>query len=273
MFFLVDAFTDKPFLGNPAGVCLLEDVFEASSQELQEIAAYFNWSEIAFISKVSEDFFKIRWFSPRDEVPLCGHATLAAAHIVFAEGLTQKNKIEFSFADGSLFIERKDDLLIMSFPEKLMDLCDKPPFKVSDLFGEIPFKQVWKDDLLYLIEFENSEDVFNAVPNFCEIAKIEARALIITARGRGSSDCVSRYFAPRVGIFEDPVCGSAHCRLAPYWASKLGKKKLKAFQASKRTGILDLEVTDKPRVKILGKATIVAEFSSCPKIKCSCRDR
>lgn len=260
MFFLVDAFTGKPFLGNPAGVCVLEKITK-SEKYMQEIAAYFNWSEIAFISKTSEKLFNLRWFSPKDEAPLCGHATLAAAHIVFSQKLTNSKIIEFSYKDGVILTENNGDMITMSFPIKPIIFCTPPPFVVSDLIGNVEYESVWKDDLIYVIVLKDHNSVMNVVPNLHAIAQLDARAILITSKGSDSFDCYSRYFAPKVGLYEDPVCGSGHCRLAYYWSKVLNKKRLLAFQASKRTGILELEITNDDRVKISGKSTIVANLS------------
>lgn len=261
MFFLVDAFTNKPFLGNPAGVCVLEDIIN-TTEMMQKAAAYFNWSEIAFISKISENKFNLRWFSPRDEAPLCGHATLAAAHIIFSQKLTTSQEVEFLYKDGSLLVENNGGDMSMYFPLKPVVQCEKIPFKVKDLIGDVEYESVWKDDFIYMIVLKDHESVQKVEPNLYVIAQIEARAILITSKGFDSFDCSSRYFAPRVGLYEDPVCGSAHCRLAYYWTNVLNKKKLLAFQASKRTGVLKVEITGDQRVKISGQAITVANLNN-----------
>lgn len=259
MFFLVDAFTSRPFLGNPAGVYILDEPIDASL--MQKIAAYYNWSETAFVSWMSGNQFSLRWFSPKDEAPLCGHATLGAAHIIFSQNLTNSKTIEFSYKNGLLFAENKGGLLTMLFPLKPVIECNEPPFKVNDILGDVEYESVWKDDLIYMIVLKDHQTVKNARPNLHNIAQLDARAILITSRGFDGFDCCSRYFAPNVGLYEDPVCGSAHCRLAYYWSSVLGKNKLLAFQASKRTGILDLEITFDRKVKISGYAKTVADFA------------
>ncbi len=257
MFFLVDAFTDKPFLGNPAGVCVLDDI--SDTYKMQKVAEYFKWSEISYISKLSSNKYQIRWFSPLDEAPLCGHATLAASHILFSERIFSGNKIEFVYNDGVLYIEHCDNYLTMSFPIKSVHKCDTIPFDVNELIGITDYNCVLKDDLAYMIVLNDYHLVQNLVPNIEVIKKVNARAIIVTATGPHGFDFCSRYFAPRVGLYEDPVCGSAHCRLSYYWGNILGKKNMKAFQASKRTGVLHLEL-DNNRVKISGQAVTIANL-------------
>lgn len=258
MFVLVDAFTDTPFAGNPAGVCLLEDEYPSSSK-LQEIAAYFNWSEIAFLKKLDDDVFQIRWFSPLDEAPLCGHATLAAAHALFQKGLVNSNKIVFKYNKGYLEAFKDNDSCIsMKFPIKQVEKTDLK-IDTNKLFGIKKYKQIYRDDLLIIIELESHEDVFSASPNFNEIKKIDCRAICLTSSGFNNYDFVSRYFAPSVGIFEDPVCGSAHCRLSYIWSQKLSKNEMIAYQASKRSGILKLQKND-DHVIISGNAITICEL-------------
>lgn len=269
MFFLVDAFSSEPFLGNPAGVCVLDDVDILDSKTMQKIAAYFNWSEISFISKIADDKYRLRWFSPLDEAPLCGHATLAASHIVFSNGMNLGNRVEFVYNSGSLYVERNnnDGLITMSFPLVPIKLCceNSIPFNVFDIIGIEEYEEVLTDGLLYVVVLKNHNDVKNSVPNFCEIKKIDARAIVVTSKGFGEYDFCSRYFAPKVGLYEDPVCGSAHCRLSYHWGKFLNKTTMTAFQLSKRTGILKLEIKDGDcggRVHISGKAVTVAQFSN-----------
>jgi PhzF family phenazine biosynthesis protein len=258
MFVLVDAFSDKQFAGNPAGVSFVENV-PIDSSRMQELAAYFNWSEIAYISKINDSQYNIRWFSPLDEAPLCGHATLAASHVIFSLYGDKINEIEFVYKDGTLQSKILDGFISMSFPMKIVHICEDFPFDVQSLIGVDSYDSVWKDDTVYIIVVKSHDIVASIQPNFFAIKHIDARAIIVTSPGFGEFDFCSRYFAPKVGLFEDPVCGSAHCRLAYYWGQRLRKKNMKAFQLSKRTGILDLEVADN-RVLISGKAVVVASF-------------
>ncbi|MDR2075177.1 MAG: PhzF family phenazine biosynthesis protein, partial [Holosporales bacterium] len=237
MFSLVDAFTDKPFLGNPAGVCILKNMSDIEGK-MQQIATYFNWSEISYVSKISDNKYGLRWFSPKDEAPLCGHATLAAAHVVFSNNLVKGNNIEFIYNDGSLYVEKdKDNFITMSFPLKPVTKCKNIPFDVESLIGVKEYEDILKDDTMYIIVLKNHETVKNLIPRVDEIKKINTRAVVVTSRGFGDYDFCSRYFAPRVGLYEDPVCGSAHCRLAYYWGNLLGKREMIAFQSSSRTGV------------------------------------
>lgn len=264
LIFLVDAFTGVPFMGNPAGVCIVDE-YPADSQ-MQKIAAYYNWSEISFLRKLSDNVFQIRWFSPLDEAPLCGHATLAAAHILFSNGIVLANsnspcnKIKFLYASGEIdCILNENKTITMLFPEKPVAKCLSSELVVKDLIGIENYIEILKDDVVHVIVLNNFHDVQNAVPNFENIKKIKTRAIGITAAGYGDFDFVSRYFAPNVGIYEDPVCGSLHCRLAPYWKNVLAKKELVAKQLSKRTGVLGLDV-DCGFVKISSRAITVCQI-------------
>lgn len=258
MFFLVDAFTHRPFNGNPAGVCVVEEF--QSDAKLQEIAGYFNWSEIAFIKKLSNSAFQIRWFSPLDEAPLCGHATLAAAHIVSTHGLTNSSSMTFMYNTGEIATRvSPDGMITMSFPAKQVSRCDAIPFDVRDVIGIDEYLEVVEDDTLYIIVLRDPQDVFRAIPNFEAIKNVDCRAIAITARYNDQYDFCSRYFAPKVGIFEDPVCGSMHCRLAVYWNAVLDKYTFNAYQASSRSGALTLRL-DGDTVDISGAASTVSEI-------------
>lgn len=259
MFFLVDAFNAEPFKGNPAGVCILDDYPEDS--KLQKIAKYYNWSETAFLRRLGDNEFRIRWFSPLDEAPLCGHATLASAHILFSESLVSSDFINFRYNAGEISVAKSGDDLTMFFPAKHVTKCEDFPFSVSEIINIKNYIEVVKDDLLYIIVLKTKEDVYNAVPNFDAIKKVNCRAIAITAKGDDHFDFYSRYFAPRVGIYEDPVCGSMHCRLACYWKEILNKSKFAAFQASKRSGILGVEITcDDQLVKLSSKARTICKI-------------
>lgn len=259
MFYLVDAFTDESFRGNPAGVCLVDDY--PDDFELQRFAKYYNWSEIAFLKRSGNDSFYIRWFSPLDEAPLCGHATLASAHVLFSKGFVSGNEIHFEYNGGVLEVEKSEEFITMNFPAKPVVKCTSFPFSVSKVIGLKSYKEVFKDDLVYVIVLNSWQDVVNAIPNFDEIKKVDCRAIAITAPGTDGFDFYSRYFAPRVGIYEDPVCGSMHCRLACYWSNVLKKNSFNAFQASSRTGSLKVEL-EGGRVKLSSKARIICELQT-----------
>lgn len=229
----VDAFTDKLFSGNPAAVVPLKNWMD--KELMQKIASENNLAETAFYVKTS-DGFQIRWFTPEIEVDLCGHATLASAFVIFnCEGF-EANEIPFySPRSGKLTVNKNGDWLDLTFP------ADK--FKEVNLTKELEScfdkkpKTAFKGKTDYMLVFENEEDIRNMEPNIDAILKIDARGIIITAKG-DSVDFVSRFFGPKVGVREDPVTGSAHTTLIPYWSKKLGKEELVAEQLSKRKGYL-----------------------------------
>lgn len=259
MFFLVDAFTEFPFKGNPAGVCVVDEFH--SDSELQKIAFYYNWSEVAFIKKTGEQDFIIRWFSPQDEAPLCGHATLGAAHVIFSNKLVQGDVVNFEYKGGSLsaFKDFSKDMITLSFPAKPVQKCHKFPFSVKEILGISDYEEVFKDDIIYLVILKSAADIKNIVPDFSAIKKVDTRAIAVTASGFDNFDFTSRYFAPKVGIYEDPVCGSMHCRLACYWQNILGKNSFFAHQASRRSGILKVDI-HKDIVKLSGKSVTICQI-------------
>ena len=257
MLFLVDAFTDVPFKGNPAGVCVVDEY--PSDTEMQRIARYHHWAEIAFVKKLVGNSFYIRWFSPNDEAPICGHATMAASHILFTKGFVDSDIINYKFNSGELKATLHGGFITMDFPAKPVWKCSTFPFSVNKVIGIKSYKEVVKDDLIYIIVLNSKEDIFNITPNFDEIKKVDCRSIAVTAPGDESFDMYSRYFPPRIGVNEDQVCGSMHCRLACYWHSVTGKSVFRAFQASRRTGILKVEYAG-DRVKLSGKACTVCEL-------------
>lgn len=257
MFFLVDAFTDVPFKGNPAGVYISDKYLQ--DYELQKIAAYYNWSEIAFLRKIGNNDFQIRWFSPKDEAPLCGHATLASAHIIFSNNLISGNIINFKYNTGSLSASKSQNGITLTFPAKPVRKCFNPPFSTKNILGVSSYKEIFKDDQIYVIVLESKEDIIKAIPNLDEIKKVDCRAIAITAQGDENFDFYSRYFAPKVGIYEDPVCGSMHCRLACYWANILNKNKFRAYQASKRSGKLYVELNG-DKVNLTSSAVTICKI-------------
>jgi PhzF family phenazine biosynthesis protein len=258
-FYLVDAFTDKPFKGNPAGVCIVEEYPRPG--EMQELASYHDWSEISFVKHITENEFYIRWFSPVDEAPLCGHATLAAAHILFSQKITSYNSVLFKYNSDTIGAMLNDTgSITLSFAIKPIYKYNDVSFSIEHILDVEQYIEILKDDLIYVIVLPSADDVIRAIPNFDAIKKIDTRAIAITGAGSGDFDFSSRYFAPRVGIYEDPVCGSMHCRLAYYWRSVLRKSRFRAYQASRRTGILDIETTD-DIVKITGKSVTICELN------------
>lgn len=243
----VDAFTDSLFGGNPAAVCPLESWIP--EKLMQQIAAENNLSETAFFVPNGESF-GLRWFTPESEVDLCGHATLATAHSLFQEMGYSREEILFDTKSGRLVVSKEGDRLKMDFPADPMNHVEAPPILFQAL-GIQPTSNVYKTDD-YMVVLESEKDVAGLNPNFRMLNEVNARGVIITAPG-DEVDFVSRFFAPQVGIDEDPVTGSAHTKLTPYWSNRLGKKEMEARQISKRVGVLT--VRDKgERVEILGKA-------------------
>ncbi len=249
----VDAFTDKPFAGNPAGVCILAK--PADPDWMQNVAREMNLSETAFICPEA-DGYRLRWFTPAVEVDLCGHATLATAHILWETGrLPANEEARFFTRSGLLKAKRMGDFIELDFPEKPEESADSLP-GLAEALG-VSFPYVCRNKFDYLVEVEGESMVRNLKPDFQKLLQITARGIIVTSRAKtGPYDFVSRFFAPRVGINEDPVTGSAHCFLGPYWAKRLGKNELLAYQASARGGELRVRLKGE-RVFLSGKAITV----------------
>lgn len=251
---VVDAFAEKPFSGNPAGVCLLEAPL--SKKEMQNIAMEMNLSETAFVERTEEDgLFSLRWFTPTLEIDLCGHATLASSFWMVQSGWAKEGEtIRFQTRSGELRVKSEAGALVMDFP-LIPTFTDTHPFFSKDLFGKkiIQAAQLRKN---WIFELENEDAVRNIKPNMALIAAHSQEGFIVTAQGDGEYDMVSRFFGPNVGVPEDPVTGFAHCALVDYWNQKTGKTQFKAYQASKRGGTLGLEKHD-DRVWIKGQAVEV----------------
>lgn len=245
----VDAFTKEVFKGNPAAVCPLESWLETDL--MQRIALENNLSETAFFVK-KNDVYEIRWFTPSAEIDLCGHATLASAFVIF-EILQAENKIVkfHSHKSGALSVEKNDDIFTLDFPSRPV-LPAEIPNGLFEAIGKTP-KEVFKARD-YLLVYENEQEISEIKPNFSRLLEINAHGFIVTAQGK-TCDFVSRFFAPEVGINEDPVTGSAHCNLIPFWAERLGKDELFAKQISHRGGELFCELKG-DRVKIGGNAVL-----------------
>lgn len=252
--FHIDAFTDRPFAGNPAAVCLLEKEMDAGW--MQSVAREMNLSETAFLLR-GDDGFGLRWFTPEVEVPLCGHATLASAHFLWQEHhLKPKAVARFHTQSGLLTAIQRDGWIELDFPAKPAAPAPAPAGLAAAL-GCTPVA-VLKADFDHLVEVE-SEAVLRALePDFRALRVVNTRGVIATAQSDGRPfDFVSRFFGPGVGIDEDPVTGSAHCVLGPYWQSRLGKASFMAHQASARGGDIRVTVAG-DRVKLGGKAVTVA---------------
>jgi len=263
--FQVDAFASEAFTGNPAAVCLLEPDHTSKTavyddQWMQSLAAEMNLSETAFVEKKHGNHYSLRWFTPTTEVNLCGHATLATAHILWTEtNLAKEQTAIFDTLSGSLEVNNNKGLLTMNFPtETVTLLCsdDELAVQLSKLLS-CNYRGVYQTNEDLLLEVDSEEVVKNIQPNLPLLAKIPVRSLIVTAQSNSDDlDFVSRVFGPAVGIDEDPVTGSAHCSLTPFWADKLGKKKLSARQISARGGNLSLELLG-DRVAISGTAITI----------------
>ncbi|KAL0459552.1 UNVERIFIED_CONTAM: putative isomerase [Sesamum latifolium] len=290
---VVDAFTDSAYKGNPAAVCLLEE--ERDEEWMQAVAREFNISETCYLTRLSDSAeiltgsvprFRLRWFTPVAEVKLCGHATLAASHFLFTYNLVKSDTIEFLTLSGILTAKRVPATKVLDLPnslngnahESFLIELDFPVVPVTeyDGTGEVSaiskslggasvteiHKSTTADDLIVVLP--SGEAVEELEPNFDEIQKCPGRGIIITGLAPAGSgfDFFSRFFCPKLGINEDPVCGSAHCALAPYWSKKLGKSDFIAYQASPRSGVLHLHLDEKnQRVFLRGKAVAVMEGS------------
>ncbi len=242
----IDAFAEKPFEGNPAAVCPLESWLPDALMQL--IAEENNLSETAFFVP-TQTGFHIRWFTPTTEVDLCGHATLAAAHVLFHCLGYESDHIEFESRSGLLNVSRAGELLVLDFPAQPPVICETP-IQILHAFGIEPVECLKAED--YVVVFELEEDVLSADPNLELLAELDGRGVIITAPSE-SYDFVCRFFAPKQGINEDPVTGSSFTQLAPYWSGRLGHSKLYAKQASSRGGEVICELKGE-RVEIAGRA-------------------
>ncbi len=230
-FYHIDAFTNKVFAGNPAAVCPLQEWL--SDDTMRSIARENNVSETAFFVHQDGRYF-IRWYSPAAEVDLCGHATLASAYVVFKYLDPSGDQIAFESKSGTLRVTQRNGLLSLDFPSRVSDPCVAPEILVKAL-GVDPVETLRAVD--YMAVFEHPNDVSNLAPDMSLLKELELRGVIVTAPGT-DVDFVSRFFAPKLGVDEDPVTGSAHCTLTPYWANRLGTKQLHALQLSSRGGEL-----------------------------------
>lgn len=250
---LIDAFADAPFSGNPAAVCMLPGHRPDAWQ--QSLAAEMNQAETAFLSTRDGDW-GLRWFTPRVEVDLCGHATLASAHFLWESGrLPRTVPARFHTRSGLLTAESDGDWIVLDFPRTTPEEAPAP----SGLIDALGCKATWTGRSRFdvFVEVDSAETVRTLDPDLVRLAEADARGIIVTARGDSKGvDFVSRFFAPRVGVPEDPVTGSAHCALAPYWADRLGQPKLTGHQASPRGGMVRVE-TRGDRVLLGGKARTV----------------
>jgi len=250
--FQVDAFTDRLFLGNPAAVCMLTE--EAGPGWMQNVAREMNLSETAFILK-KDDGYSLRWFTPTVEVELCGHATLASAHILWETGeLKPEETARFHTLSGELRAVRRDEWVEMDFPAEeqravSLDSALAEALKNTPLY-------VGRNRFDYLVELSSEDAVRALKPDLSLISALDARGIIVTALANPPYDFVSRFFAPAAGIDEDPVTGSAHCCLGPFWGARLNKKELTGYQASARGGVVKVGLMG-DRVALSGQAVTV----------------
>ena len=251
----VDAFTDTPFSGNPAAVCILPTQVDA--QWMQRVAAEMNLSETAFVVK-HEDGYGLRWFTPVSEVDLCGHATLASAHVLWEERhLDSDETIIFHTKSGVLTCEQKEEWIEMNFPIARESSAVPPDVLVEGL-GLMP-RYVGKSEFDYLVEVDSEAAITSLVPDFQRLQMVPMRGCIVTAHSDDPEyDFISRFFAPRLGVNEDPVTGSAHCCLGPFWAKRLRKEELTAYQASPRGGVVRMRMLGE-RIVLGGKAVTVMQ--------------
>ncbi len=249
--YIVDAFTKEPFKGNPAAVCVLDDW--PSKDFMMNLAGENNLSETAFIVK-EERGYHLRWFTPGTEVELCGHATLASAFVILNFYEPEADEVHFHTLSGELIVRKVEGMLELDFPR--YELREIPVTDdMEHAFGIRPVKAILGMDLICV--FENEEQVRAMTPDQDLLMKIAGRIQNASARGT-ETDCVSRSFAPKLAIYEDPVCGSAHCQIADYWATELGKDEVYAYQASKRGGYLKCRLINEERIALRGDATLVS---------------
>lgn len=254
----VDAFTSRPFAGNPAAVCVLPKA--PTEQWMRDVAREMNLSETAFLVPKSDapqaDGYHLRWFTPAVEVDLCGHATVASAHVLWEDGhLPAGARARFHTRSGLLLADRRGDWIELDFPVTPAAATEAPASLLDALGTKARF--VGKTRFDYFIEVESDDVVRNLTPDFTALRKLGVRGVIVTARSSTPEfDFISRFFAPGSGIDEDPVTGSAHCALAPYWSTRLGKREMTAYQASARGGVVRVRVQG-DRVMLGGQAVTV----------------
>jgi PhzF family phenazine biosynthesis protein len=252
----VDSFTSEPFKGNPAGVCITENALDESL--MFAIAAEMAVSETAFLS-LSD--LRLRWFTPKVEVSLCGHGTLAAAHILKEKGIVSVGEeVAFNTLSGSLLVKVEEKHIEMDFPAATIDFNIPTNGQILDHLGITPdqIASFGIFDSKHFIEISNDRQLLDLKPNFDGLKQLPGRGVVVTAKSESKKvDFISRYFAPWVGVNEDPVTGSAHCALAVYWGQKLSQLALTGYQASERGGFVNVELLSNRRVKLIGDAVTV----------------
>jgi len=248
----VDAFTSEPFKGNPAAVCFMTE--PRDDRWMANLAAEMNLAETAYLS-VRDDGWGLRWFTPAVEVDLCGHATLASAHAIWTENISKDDELRFHTRSGVLTAKRDGDFIELDFPAKREEAIAAPA-GLLDALGTTHATYVGRNQFDYLVELPTEAELRSLKPDHAVLRQLPVRGIIVTSRGSGEYDFISRFFAPGSGIDEDPVTGSSHCCLTPYWAERLGKHEMNAFQASPRGGAIRVRL-DGDRVKLAGRAVTV----------------
>ena len=249
----IDAFTSEPFKGNPAAVCFMDG--ERDDRWMANVAAEMNLAETAFL-RPREDGWSLRWFTPTVEVDLCGHATLASAHAIWSENISSDAVLRFHTKSGVLTAVRDGDFIELDFPAK-RDEQIAAPAGLLDALGTTQATYVGRNQFDYIVELPSEKDVHNLRPDHGVLRQLPVRGIIVTSRAdAGEYDFVSRFFAPGSGVDEDPVTGSAHCCLTPYWAQRLRKNEMNAWQASPRGGAVRVRL-EGDRVKLAGHAVTV----------------
>lgn len=248
--FVVDAFSAEPFAGNPAAVCILDA--PQSDEWMQSVAAEMNLSETAFLCCQQDGVWQLRWFTPKVEVALCGHATLASAHVLRHERGEQSEVLAFDTRSGRLTAKRVGESIELDFPR----VRSEPVLAPSGLNEALGIKEgvTYRAGSDLLVCLESAADVVRLAPDFSRLVNVDARGVIVTASSDDATcDFVSRFFAPTVGVDEDPVTGSAHCALAPFWGERLGRRGMRGYQASARGGMVEVELNGE-RVLLRGTA-------------------
>ncbi len=256
--YIVDAFTDKVFSGNQAAVCVLENWID--DELMQNIATENNFSETAF-AVAENNGYHLRWFTPAGEIDFCGHATLGTAFVILNYYLNNEKSVRFFTQVGEIIVCRKNDMYEMNFPAYRLNKISVTD-EMSNAIGVKPIAAYLDRDLLLVLDSE--EDVKNLKPNHNKLKVLDGLCIAVTAKGK-DFDCVSRVFAPELDVIEDPVTGSTHCMIAPYWADRFGRNEIAAFQASKRTGVLYCKVIGE-RVVISGNAVLYSVADILPQL-------
>ncbi|WP_432403343.1 PhzF family phenazine biosynthesis protein [Wukongibacter sp. M2B1] len=250
----IDTFTDVAFKGNAAAVCILEKDYDDLT--LKNIAMEMNLSETAFLKQVSDNVFNLRWFTPEVEVSLCGHGTLASAHLLWENGIVKEDEmIYFKTLSGTLAAKKKEEWIELDMPKGNLIESEGDDILFESL--KINPKSIYEDEIVYLLEFNSEEEITKLSPDFNLLKKARKEEIIVTSICENEGyDFVSRFFGPAIGVDEDPVTGSAHCYLAPYWIERLEKDEVLGFQASRRTGCVKCKLNE-DRVLIQGKAKTI----------------